>query len=58
MTSMTVSSTGESLAFGDYDGFLHIWGTSDDAKFSRFSREIELPDPIQVPPRVNWTPQT
>jgi hypothetical protein len=55
---MDVASTGEGLAFGDMDGFVHVWTTSEDAQFSRFTQETEMPDPIEPVKQVDWKRDT
>lgn len=61
LTSMAISPTGEGLAFGDADGYVHLWAAQPeegDAKFCRFEGEIEMPDPVEPPQRVAWHDDT
>ncbi|GAA5890653.1 hypothetical protein JCM5296_004329 [Sporobolomyces johnsonii] len=61
LTSMAISPTGEGLAFGDADGFVHLWSArpeEGDAKFCRFEGEVELPDTVEPPERINWRDDT
>ncbi|GAA5925112.1 hypothetical protein JCM1841_005790 [Sporobolomyces salmonicolor] len=61
LTSMAISPTGEGLAFGDAEGFVHLWYArpeEGDAKFCRFEGEIELPDTVEPPERINWRDDT
>lgn len=61
LTSMAISPTGEGLAFGDADGYVHLWAAQPeegDAKFCRFEGEVELPDPVEAPERINWRDDT
>ncbi|GAA5954496.1 hypothetical protein JCM21900_005967 [Sporobolomyces salmonicolor] len=61
LTSMAISPTGEGLAFGDAEGFVHLWSArpeEGDAKFCRFEGEVELPDTVEPPERINWRDDT
>ncbi|BGO90283.1 hypothetical protein NBRC10512_004804 [Rhodotorula toruloides] len=61
LTSMAVAPTGEGLAFGDADGYVHLWAArpeEGDAKFCRYEGEVELPDPVEPPERINWRDDT
>ena len=55
---MAIAPTGEGLAFGDAEGFIHLWSAQSDAKFCRFEGEVEVPDPVDPPERVNWIDST
>ena len=58
LTSMAISPTGEGLAFGDADGYVHLWAAQEDAKFCRFEGEVELPDTVEPPERIDWREDT
>ncbi|BGP38499.1 poly(A)-specific ribonuclease [Rhodotorula kratochvilovae] len=61
LTSMAISPTGEGLAFGDAEGYVHLWSAQPaegDAKFCRYDGEVELPDTAEAPERVNWRDDT
>ena len=58
LSSMAIAPTGEGLAFGDADGYVHLWSSQDDAKFCRFEGEVELPDPVEPLPRIDWRDDT
>jgi len=62
LTSMAISPTGEGLAFGDTEGFVHLWSArpddDGDARFCRFEGDVELPDPQEPPERINWRDDT
>lgn len=51
---MAIAPTGEGLAFGDADGYVHLWAAQEDAKFCRFEGEVELPDTVEAPERIDW----
>ena len=47
--------------FIDADGYVHLWAAQPeegDAKFCRFEGEVELPDPVEAPERINWRDDT
>lgn len=61
LTSMAISPTGEGLAFGDADGFVHLWSArpeEGEAQFCRFEGEVELPDTAEPIERINWRDDT
>lgn len=58
LTSMAIAPTGEGLAFGDADGYVHLWSSQDDAKFCRFEGEVELPDQPEPLARIDWRDDT
>ncbi|GAA5974216.1 hypothetical protein JCM11641_003332 [Rhodosporidiobolus odoratus] len=61
LTSMAISPTGEGLAFGDAEGFVHLWSArpeEGEAKFCRFEGEIEMPDPVEPPESITWREDT
>jgi PAB-dependent poly(A)-specific ribonuclease subunit 2 len=58
LTSMAIAPTGEGLAFGDADGYVHLWSAQEDAKFARFEGEVELPDTVDAPERIDWRNDT
>ncbi|GAA5924433.1 hypothetical protein JCM10213_004576 [Rhodosporidiobolus nylandii] len=61
LTSMAISPTGEGLAFGDTEGYVHLWSArpeEGEAKFCRFEGEIEMPDPVDPPERITWRDDT
>lgn len=55
---MAIAPTGEGLAFGDADGYVHLWSAQSDAKFCRFESELELPDIVVPPERIDWREDT
>ena len=55
---MAIAPTGEGLAFSDGDGYVHLWSAEEDAKFARFDGEVELPDEIVPPERIDWKNDT
>ena len=58
LTSMDVAPTGEGLAFGDADGLISLYASAAEPIYVRQPAEIELPDPVEPPKAVNWTPDT
>mgnify|MGYP001590630176 FL=1 len=58
LTSLAIAPTGEGLAFGDSEGYVHLWAASEDAKFARFEGEVEMPDAADPLERINWTDAT
>lgn len=58
LNSMAITPTGEGLAFGDADGYVHLWSAQEDSKFCRFEGEVELPDTVEPPERINWREDT
>ncbi|GJN87292.1 hypothetical protein Rhopal_000240-T1 [Rhodotorula paludigena] len=61
LNSMAISPTGEGLAFGDAEGYVHLWSAQPeegDAKFCRYEGEIELPDQPEPPKRIDWRDDT
>lgn len=58
LTSMAIAPTGEGLAFGDAEGYVHLWAAQEDAKFCRYEAEIELPDVVEPPEQIEWRDDT
>jgi PAB-dependent poly(A)-specific ribonuclease subunit 2 len=61
LTSMAVTPTGEGLAFGDAEGYVHLWSArpeEGEAQFCRFEGEVELPDTAEPIERINWRDDT
>ncbi|GAA5943118.1 hypothetical protein JCM3775_000652 [Rhodotorula graminis] len=61
LTSMAISPTGEGLAFGDAEGYLHLWSAQPaegEAKFCRYDGDVELPDTVDLPERIDWRDDT
>ena len=62
ITSLALSPSADFLAFGDADGSVRLWSSSSDASSLRFNQfpanPVEMPDPIEPPPFVNWTTET
>ncbi|ORX33274.1 ubiquitin carboxyl-terminal hydrolase-domain-containing protein [Kockovaella imperatae] len=68
ITSMTMSSTGDYLAFGDADGQIHLWTALDTEErnedgtlaLTPFGTGVrtEWPDPPDPLPNVEWTDAT
>lgn len=61
LTSMAISPTGEGLAFGDAEGYLHLWSAQPaegDAKFCRYDGDVDLPDTVEPPERIDWRDDT
>ncbi|GAA6028111.1 hypothetical protein JCM8097_001876 [Rhodosporidiobolus ruineniae] len=61
LTSMAISPTGEGLAFGDVEGYVHLWSArpeEGEAQFCRYEGEIEMPDPVEPVERINWKDDT
>ncbi|KAK4051846.1 poly(A)-specific ribonuclease [Microbotryomycetes sp. JL201] len=57
-TAMAVAPTGEGLAFTDAEGCVHLWASQSDAQFSRFEGEVDLPDTVEPPERIDWRDDT
>lgn len=55
---MAIAPTGEGLAFGDAEGYVHLWAAQEDAKFCRYEAEIELPDAVEPPEQIEWRDDT
>jgi PAB-dependent poly(A)-specific ribonuclease subunit 2 len=55
---MAIAPTGEGLAFGDADGYVHLWSALEDAKFCRVDGALEMPDPIEPLPVIAWSDST
>lgn len=55
---MSIAPTGEGLAFGDMDSYVHVWSAQEDAKFSRFDGEVEMPDTVEPLVRLDWKDDT
>ena len=58
LTSVAIAPTGEGMAFGDAEGYVHLWSSQEDAKFCRFEGEVELPDAVEPPPAIDWQEDT
>lgn len=61
LTSMAMSPSADFLAFGEADGSVRLWASSNDASsFTSFtSKPIEMPDLPETPPEsINWTTET
>lgn len=74
ITNMSISSSGEGLAYAEADGLMHLWTTvggidlslgDEDAarhvkpvKWSRGNIPIELADPVEMPSKIDWTDET
>lgn len=58
LTSMAIAPTGEGLAFGDAEGYVHLWSSQEDAKFCRFEGEVEMPDTAAPLERIDWHDDT
>lgn len=53
LSTMTVSSSGQALAFGDDMGLLHLFGASANVVFNQFSEPTEFPDPLEAVPPID-----
>lgn len=58
LTTMAIAPTGEGVAFGDADGYLHLWSAQEDANFCRFEEDVELPDTAETLERIDWRENT
>jgi PAB-dependent poly(A)-specific ribonuclease subunit 2 len=61
LTSMAMSPSADFLAFGEADGSVRLWASSNDAtNFISFSsKPVEMPDLPENPPEpINWTTET
>ena len=58
VTSMAVAPTGDGLALSDADGLVHLFSTGHGADFCRYEGELEMPDPIEPLPLVDWREDT
>lgn len=51
LTSLSVSSSGQAMAFGDDMGLVHLFGSNTNVAFNHYSAPTEFPDPLEpVPP--------
>lgn len=55
---MAIAPTGEGLAFGDADGYVHLWSALEDAKFCRYDGEVEMPDTVALLLEIDWRDDT
>lgn len=46
------------MIFADAESVVHLWATSEDSTFNRFSHKLELPDPVDAPKEISWVPDT
>jgi PAB-dependent poly(A)-specific ribonuclease subunit 2 len=53
LTTMSVSSSGQALAFGDDMGLLHLFGTNTNVAFNQYSAPTEFPDPLEAVPAID-----
>lgn len=53
LTSMSISSSGQALAFGDNTGLLHLFGTNTSVAFNQYSAPTEFPDPFEPVQPIN-----
>ena len=53
LLSADISSSGESLAFGDGGGFVHLWSAQAAPRVNLFSGPTELPELRARPPAVS-----
>ncbi|GAA96870.1 uncharacterized protein L969DRAFT_87898 [Mixia osmundae IAM 14324] len=59
LTAMSMAPSGEGLLFADQSGLVRLWSSSDDAKYTRYGpQDIELPDPVEPPKQIEWTPSS
>uniref|UniRef100_A0A6G1SQW0 PAB-dependent poly(A)-specific ribonuclease subunit 2 n=1 Tax=Aceria tosichella TaxID=561515 RepID=A0A6G1SQW0_9ACAR len=53
LTTMSVSSSGQALAFGDDLGLLHLFGANTNVVFNQYSAPTEFPDPLEAVPPID-----
>lgn len=53
LSTMSVSSSGQALAFGDDLGLLHLFGTNANVAFNQYSAPTEFPDPLEAVPPID-----
>ncbi|UZJ51756.1 hypothetical protein CBS101457_001076 [Exobasidium rhododendri] len=60
LTSMSLSQSADFIAFGEADGSVRLWASSQEAShFNNFTtNHLEMPDIAEVPAPVNWTTET
>jgi PAB-dependent poly(A)-specific ribonuclease subunit 2 len=60
LTSMSISQSADFIAFGEADGSVRLWASSQEANhFNAFSTNpLEMPDVVDAPAPVNWTTET
>lgn len=60
ITSFSVSTSGQALAFGDDNNFIYLYGASNEVDFNANSKQTEFADPIEpvrpVPISDEYTP--
>lgn len=60
LTSISMSPSAEFLAFGEADGSVRLWASSNEASHftSYSSAPVEMPDVPETPDAINWTTET
>ncbi|KAH8884604.1 hypothetical protein GQ53DRAFT_697301 [Thozetella sp. PMI_491] len=54
LNMVEIAGSGEALAMVDSECNIHLWGSPSKIHFADFAQPIELADPVQPPPEMDW----
>ncbi|KAL2021290.1 hypothetical protein VTK56DRAFT_7369 [Thermocarpiscus australiensis] len=53
-----MAPSGEALVIADTECNLHLWGSPSKVHFTDMALPVELPEPEEPPPMLDWSPDT
>ncbi|KAK3945602.1 PAB-dependent poly(A)-specific ribonuclease subunit PAN2 [Diplogelasinospora grovesii] len=58
LVSVEIASSGEALAMADSECNIHLWGSPSKIHFTDMAVPIEMPEPEEEPPMLDWSMDT